>query len=386
MRTSASVSPSSVACWGFYGRRNVGDDLMLKELLARIGRICPAAHVRVLSASDDVTRLVPDGLSVEVAAHTARALLSACLSADLLIVGPGGLFPHKNTAKLVVFNLAIDLMRLRGRHACFVGIGVGQGCFATSTDRALLRRLVRHSDAFLTRQAGMARQLDLPSADDGRFAEVADALFAPTQVPPARPRPGCVAFALADVFEDQQDQRQAFLRGLAPLVDEFVEGGHRVRLLSFTAGRDERLNEALRVLCAHPESVEVVGFPEDPARMLELMGEAEFCVCMRFHALVFASLLRIGCCMVSYSDKMDDVAARLGLADRLVRVGVFSDQYFGAVIPFDAERFSEIARRALAERDVIAAQLAANVPALERLGARNWDELAALLGQGRVQP
>ncbi|HIW73925.1 MAG TPA: polysaccharide pyruvyl transferase family protein [Firmicutes bacterium] len=373
------AEPPVIACWGFYGERNVGDDYILYELLRFLQKRQPAAEIWIFSNSRDVLRLVPAGMEAAVLPRSVRASFSACRKADLVVCGPGGLFPHRNTGKLLFWNLLLAVSKLWGHRMAFIGLGVGSENFRTGLGRFLLRNLIVHADGFAARQQGVKAGVRLPQKREDRLVEAGDVLFG-TKPPERRPaQAGTVAVALADIFGDAATERKAFLKGLSGVLNELTGRGYALRLLTFTDRKDDRFSrEALEYL-DNPDAVRLSPFPEHPADILKELGSAEVCICMRFHALVLASCLRVPGVAIAYSDKLDDAAERLGLSDYLVRVCIGGGQYYRRRIAFDADRFRKAVYRALAEKAAIRQTLDENVPQLAREADRNWAVLDRVL-------
>lgn len=380
-----------IACWGYYGERNIGDDLILQNLLKFLQQRIPDANVRVHSNSDDVKRLSPNGLHITVVNRSILESVVSCITADLIICGPGGLFPHHNTKKLIFWNILLLLTKLFGKRMAFIGIGIGLGNFNSTFDRFLLRNLVIHSDRFVTRQKGIPEYIHLRDKDLHRCVEASDVLFSVYQIKKfkqSQARDKKIVLSLADVFSDKREDKHIFLAGISQSLNKLIELGYTLTLLTFTDEKDAILNQELIKYIDASEKVCVFPFPENPQDILTEFAGAEICISMRFHALVIASCLNIPCCVIAYSEKLDDVANRLNLSKFLVRICSDKKTYYHKRIPFDAKYFERILFELLSKRTDIQNSMSEDLDIIIRESEINWYLLDRLLSQmkGYIAP
>ena len=91
----------SVFLWGWYGFENLGDDLLLYTMLKHLhGDI--TVPIQKLYVLPDVTQVK----------RSYGNLLRGAFFHDAVIIGPGGLFPFDNKAKVMLYYM-ITVIRLR---------------------------------------------------------------------------------------------------------------------------------------------------------------------------------------------------------------------------------------------------------------------------------
>lgn len=367
-----------IACFGYYGKRNIGDDLILAELLDHIHGLAEESKVTVFSDNDDILRLIPNEMDVEIKRRSIKNLLREAMRADLFICGPGGLFPNRETIMLAVWNLIALILWMRGRKLLFLGVGIGQENLGSSLCRFLLRSMIRHSAGFSTRQEG----LDIALGDEFQgsdFIVAADVILSlKPNVSLASKSNKVVGVALANIFLDE-GEKEKFASEFAMRLDTLCEEGFELRLFSFTEGKDDELNSLVVNHMKHAEKTTRLSFPNNPYEIINELNKAQLVIAMRFHALVISSLLRIPCSIISYSEKLDDLAKRLAVADYLIRFCPNKDQYFGEYIPFDAERFNHILRATIKDQSQIEKKYDINLPCLVESSMRNWELLTSVV-------
>ena len=366
-----------IACWGYYGKKNLGDDLILAELLKYLKEYAPEAAITVFASTPNV-EMPTEGGRIHYCPRSTKELFCASLTQDLLICGPGGLMPQRSTFKLLLWTLLALIMKIRRRSLLFLGLGIGQQNFQRPGDRMLLRLIVRLSRAFVVRQNGVNDALKT-----NKIREAADVVFGMLPAKVVAKEPKSIVFSLANVFGNATDECNKFVEGMVKTIEDLMDAGYTIHFVEFTQGNDMYLYQ--RILAQLPATADITVHPynEDSYTMTEIFQRAELCVCMRFHSLVLAAVNHTPCCIISYSDKMDDVAQRLCLTDYAVQICPISELYYGRLISFDERAFANILRRLITEKEAVKKQLERMVPALQRKAQENWEILSKVIALQR---
>ena len=84
-----------IGLWGWFGYRNCGDDLLLINTVEEI-LSCGAddLNITVFGNDDNINKLFPSG-SVNTQKRSASGLIKYAFKADVLVIGPGGIFPQR---------------------------------------------------------------------------------------------------------------------------------------------------------------------------------------------------------------------------------------------------------------------------------------------------
>ena len=92
-----------IGIWGYYGQRNVGDDLIMETLVTRIQEIREDAEIRIFVNPEQVESMQERYLALRILSRTTKISLKQALSLDVLIIGAGGLLPKNDTKKICFF-------------------------------------------------------------------------------------------------------------------------------------------------------------------------------------------------------------------------------------------------------------------------------------------
>lgn len=319
-----------VIVYGYYGSRNLGDDLLLMVTLDRLRALMPGAQFLVRDhghlaetdgLGDDVTAIDIERLMADQRRHKVRRVIGYLAAwrrllsrADWLIVGGGTLFHARGSNSLLLLQRAIfGMARMRGVRQVALGVGISE--LSDRKSRWLLAGIIRQFDAFLVRdQSGLAQCT-------GTRAEIGgDLVFAWS---PAKP-----LHAQADLRLDQEPAfaltvyppactDDAVIEQLRFTVDSLVTSGRRVVFLVFqrsgaaagdtavferiSAGMQPERRPAVRILTANASDLAT-----DLADIGVVIG-------MRFHALVLAALMGKPFVGLAHDNKISDLCRRFDM-------------------------------------------------------------------------
>lgn len=94
---------------------------------------------------------------------------------------------------------------------------------------------------------------------------------------------------------------------------------------------------------------------------------------MRFHSLVLSVISGTPCCIISYSDKIDDIISRLELEKYAVRVSPIPNLYYESEISFDIVQFQRAFRSMIEDEEQIKNNFLKATEGLHYLSMKNWD-------------
>lgn len=269
---------------GWFGFRNLGDDLLLQKALDVLGGSGAVSSIEVsVRESGYLQGFLRTDKPLSFAGRGMGSLFKAALHQDALVVGPGGLFPHRNLPKVAVYLVLTAWWKLLGRKVAYFGLG------ATSSQDAFSafcwRRIAALSDLFVCRDSDL---LDACGIAEGERAFAAsDMVFLDGPSGQAGEN-GRIAVALANLFSDGEEGLEAFADGCVSIVSDLAEGGQGVDLLSFTAGRDEDLNEAIASKLIGRD-IRVLDYSETLSAALAGLERYRLVLGMRFHSVLLAA-------------------------------------------------------------------------------------------------
>jgi polysaccharide pyruvyl transferase WcaK-like protein len=290
--------------WGYYGHQNLGDDLMLEEIVGRVVAADPAATFLVRSHGPlDLPRATwcqieaASGRRGERFVRTLGRVAKAIAACDVLLIGGGTLFLDKGRFSVSTVYLAFAVWRARRRrkpvHVLGVGIDVLSHPLSVLCVRYILSRAQsvalrdRFSMEYTARQAPhavLSSDLLFNAAFVERLRRHEAAARSDVVV--------CVSEYLA--FWRSPSVQARFSERLCELLRRLSRAhpDGRIVLCAFQKGlgdRDAEYSHRLAEELALPNlDVVAVGHADDAA---VVFGRARLTISMRFHALVFSSIL-----------------------------------------------------------------------------------------------
>jgi polysaccharide pyruvyl transferase WcaK-like protein len=382
-----SASGAGFVLVGFWGVPNFGDEWLMRSAVTFLEARYPRCRITALVRSVELERRLGDppgrarlrsGFFPDPAFfRTLPTLLAELWSADLVLIGGGGLITDRYTALSVPRYAVPALIGLAlGVPVVWWGLGV------VPPRALLLRRLafatLRRSTRVLVRDPSSQRTLRTAGVP-ARLSQDLSALSPPAPVGLAAHK--VVAVNFRDAAPTLAEGRRSFLLSCAARFEE-------VLLLAAEAG-DEAIYAAMRQEIAetHPQAAARLAIvpATDLAGIQSALSRAAMVVSERLHVSLYALGAGVPTVVLSYEDKVDSVIARLHPGTGIVQ----RDRFWGDAQVRDAAQPTVAACRAV-EPAVLATGLAAE---LDRAAAvrPGWADrgvailwLAALLPAGAL--
>ncbi|HOS92233.1 MAG TPA: polysaccharide pyruvyl transferase CsaB [Armatimonadota bacterium] len=139
---------------GYFGYGNLGDEAVLEALVGRLRERAPEAQVAVVSSDPDATS---ERLGVEAVPRSPLVgVLRAVTSADVFVMGPGGVLQDATSARSILYYSGLsEAARQAGKRVCLVGNGLGP--LRTKLGRLATARVVRGASCLAVRDTESAR-------------------------------------------------------------------------------------------------------------------------------------------------------------------------------------------------------------------------------------
>lgn len=222
-----------ILLWGWFGFENLGDDLLLKTMLDNI--------------SGDIT--IPMNVQYNLPSNikqTSRSYLQLLLGAsqhDVLIVGPGGLFPFDNSFKVLLYYMITKIWKAKKRKVIYFGVGISERMGNYSA--ALWRKIAQSADLFMPRSEKVLDRLKIQKTEKVSF--MADAVFASKVLLQDidQPKLNRVIVAVANLQEKAEDTFNQVVDVWIQVINSLLNKGLEVDLIAFTKGRDDRMIDAI---------------------------------------------------------------------------------------------------------------------------------------------
>ena len=323
---------------GYYGMRNVGDDVLLYVTLAEVARLDSTARFTVLS---ELPEAVPPGARVRLAAGGRRLEnVRQMLAHDVWLFGGGGLLQDgspRAVDSLVRLGRAARVVKLLGRRIALLGIGVGP--LRTKEGRAAARQLLDYAD-FVTVRDEESQVLTAMVAPDVSVHLTGDLAFLfPRHVTPARPQIPRTqrtvgisllpyASSLGQAAQDDEQRTVAMAKALRQVLERHRDWN--VMLFEFFSGSptygDARVLRDLESQLGLGDRVTYRPYDGDFESVYSDLAACDAFVGMRFHSCLLAHTAGVPCLMLAYHPKSESLAARLRLdADAVAPLPVLND-------------------------------------------------------------
>jgi polysaccharide pyruvyl transferase CsaB len=334
-RVYASLDgPRRVVMSGYYGFGNAGDDAIMQAVHDSIAGTRAGTEITVLSKKPRATRERYGYRAIN--RFNPASVLRALRRCDALVFGGGSLLQDYTSTRSLLYYLAIlALARALRRRVMIYANGIGP--VTRAKNRRRVRRAVESADVVTLRDAHSRAELVSMGVAREDIAVTSDPVFT-SDIPGADVRreilksPGLDVSRPFVVFSVRQwGADDSFIPELARFGDMVnSELGFAVLLLPMHPSGDA---DVCRVLAGAMKRPAVI-----PPRELTLgeyfaiIGEAEFTVSMRLHALIFAARVGTPSLGIDVDPKLRAYLETLGMPN------------LGAPGEFDARRALEIAR------------------------------------------
>lgn len=335
--SESSKPPVKALLMGYYGARNLGDDMMLFCLrhwlnaqgiqITVLGEIPQEVHQRFQVPAVQNVPLLGEWAWYDVWFRgKALRLLQIMKSHDALIVGGGDLIRDDRGWRPFLYTLEkLMLMILLGKPTYLVNTGIGRP--QTWYGRKLLRWTLRRCKKIIVRDQ---RSYDLcRELGAGGHTEYAPDIvmtlpsLVESQAAPAAKERSYVVVSLrtqANVFH-QFDLNETRLQNLARALDQLAEQQNaEIVFLPFQSTdyeQDHQIHERVAAVMEQKDRVVLREWTGDFAELLALIGGAKLVIGMRLHAVILGVALRIPSVLMPYDHKLREFATQVSLPDEL---------------------------------------------------------------------
>jgi len=319
--------------YGYYGRRNSGDDAMLYAFLNAAVSANRDIEFRILRGEDAPE--VPGNAtgSTRFVSSTIPAVLRSLLGADgFAIVGGTHLTDYglnRRTAGMIGrIALLVGLSRLLGKKVYFFGTGLGP--FRRMIPKAVARLTCMQADAIIVRDHAsyeVAKSLGVAEKTRIGFDVAALAGWRPEGSAGTRARArrtlGISITPVFTMYHDDEASDQVLANRVGEAVNTWMRTHPewRVELFVFhgrsnlTDDDDAHITEQLRQILAPRERVSIVDYNSNPTVIFRSVSQCAAFVAMKYHACLFAYLNDIPLLIIPYHPKCADLAKEIRLPE-----------------------------------------------------------------------
>lgn len=328
---------------GWFGFKNLGDGLLLQQAVNAIGAVDGVNRIEIgVDKHDYLDDFLNINVDIVYSSRGMGYLFQSAFSNDALVIGPGGLFPHRNPIKVFVYLLLTGWWKVLGKKVLYFGLG------ATSLQDSFSincwRHIASHSDAFLARDSDLLNACGIRETDT--LYSAADAVFLGSDGDCIQTNQRIVAVAFANLYNRGEDGFDSFEADCAKLVKHLAEQTDKVELLSFTAGADEDLNKQIAGSLGF-SNVVALSY-EGTLDAVSHLRKYSLVLGMRFHSVLLSARDGIPVVAISYAHKTERLLSSLGFSVDCIKFCKDMDGYYEKAIPLDTESLMRACDGALA--------------------------------------
>lgn len=371
---------------GWYGNENLGDDLLLLQILKHI----PARHdLAVAGDRNGLRRILPRDRPVTITSSAKRRwdFLAALARCNCYILGGGGLFPSARGRLLDYLDLILAVI-LRKKVAI---LGIGINPHKRGLERRIWAYLAERATYLSVRDVYSGRFLRGCGSGQGEVSVLQDLCFAgpldDREAACLRPAGRPIALLCPAGFQHGQgslirrERYPALVGELAAAVRVLMARGLRPLMVALSPREDLDL---IRRTMRQPglAGVGVLEYLRDfsAAEAHSLFRQAAFCLCMRFHSVVLAVQNCRNFVAISYDYKTESLLEAVDMKGAGIQFGVREGVCFGVERDLPPGRLAELVDGALPRRQEVERKLAEIAPTLQRRARRSFEALGELIG------
>lgn len=325
---------------GWYGRGNLGDEMMLIVLVNSIRTRLPGCTLQVFSARPEVTAqehdvLVPNPLrtgGIPFLSTTIRRILIA-IREDVFLIGGGNILTGEhNWLHLIEYWLLVYLTRIFGKGRAVL-IGVGAAKLNHPVARWLAREIVNNSEISWLRDNESYELLASLGASPERMKIGSDLVYLINRYIPltnsrscskssanAEPKIGVSLLPYYTSVKHDRKLHEEFVQLWASILDRIVQRGN-AEITFFSMQRpishsdkhdDSKLYSEIRNTMMHSDRIELFDPEYSLKSFVVAMSLMDYNIGMRLHFCMLSFMLGVEVMGVGYSPKIRSLFRSMG--------------------------------------------------------------------------
>ena len=318
---------------GYYGSKNGGDEAMLAAMLEVLREEIPDLSVTVISLNPDYTRRRHNVDAVP--RPDIWTIIKRIRAADLLISGGGSLLQNVTSGRSLYYYLAIIFLALVfGRKVMLYAQGIGpiRGALA----HKLMNLIVNRVDLITVRDRGSLEELSRLKITRPKIYCTADPVLAIKAVSLdlgkkilARHSTGkgkFIGVAIRHWLDWEHFQRE-----LANALDRLAKAS-AAQIVFIPMKFPEDIRAAQETAARMEEACVVLDEEFTTREILSLVGCMDVLIGVRLHALIFAGVMNVPMCGISYDPKIERFLDSIGEKPLGTLRDVSADKIFDATL------------------------------------------------------
>lgn len=353
---------------GYYGVNNLGDDVILNSV---VNTVFKSGHknIKVAGWGDSVLDSICISnsdhvkLSQTEIPHNIIKRYAFFAGIDYFIYGGGGLFPYENPSGLRDIYNQLRVARNLKTKIVFYGIEINP--IKQEETKRLWKQMIDLADFAILRNKQTYDLLCDCGCDLSKLIHSSDVTFAyPDNNKACRTNsekvmlwaPNCLFTAEEMKRKDIQQRYALICRQIAETCDSYPE--YRHIFLPFHPQFDIPYIKDItaQIKKSVYEIYDIVG--KSPLQLRALFNTADFCMCFRFHSVVFSLFYGKPFFAISYSPKTTELLNEVGLADCYEEYGIRTQDFFGKIFDLNEDVFRKKLQNVIENQEDIRERIA----------------------------
>lgn len=314
-----------VMIWGWFGFENLGDDLLLNTMLQNINN----KNIDITIPMAKEYRFKDNVIQVK---RSYKNLILGYLQNDILIIGPGGLFPFDNKLKVGIYLITVLLWKLFNKKVIFWGIGISEKISKLSA--ILWKNIIKNTDLFITRNKSFLMKLG--HTENKKIHSMSDTVFSLKLNLKKKDESPIIGISCANLKKEKDKAFKENVKIWIDTIEELLHKGFSVELLAFTKGQDDVMIKTIKnnfydnnkvVLVCYNEINDIIG---DWGKYTMIIG-------MRFHSCILSIIAGVPFLPIAYGHKTYSLAKDTGLEEYTLIWNSFQKEYYGKIYNITAD-------------------------------------------------
>jgi polysaccharide pyruvyl transferase CsaB len=352
---------ANIVISGYYGYDNSGDDILLQSIVQNLRACKPDINLTVLSIKPKETRA-----KFKVGAiyrFNIFKIISHLRKANVLITGGGNLIQDETSTKSLIYYLfIIKIAQFFSAKNMLYAKGIGPLRRAGNIRR--VQKALANVEMITLRESGSLEVLKELGITKPEIHVTADAAF-------ALPQGACVTEKRAPFFcvaiRSWKNNPPDIEIQMARFADFLIEKyGYEAVFVPMYPAQDSELSRRVLAQMKNPGTL-FTPKPGDFSQGRSILGRAEFAVCMRLHALIYAMEKGVPSIGLVYSPKILQFMETMG------------QPWHMPVEEINADGLINFANEIHANKENISAEIIKSASRLRKLAAKNAELCISLI-------
>ena len=306
--------PYDMMLCGYYGRHNLGDDILLEQITENMKKECGAAHNVLLTSAP---KNVPDNIDVSIHRFNILKIRRYMKMTKLFLLGGGSILQDATSSRslyyyLFVSNLAKDM----GCKLMLYSNGIGP--INKKHHRAKAVKLLQKADAITVRDSKSLEYLRFIGVDSNNIQVTADEVFTvdpntiEQSVLPNDKKYICINLRSISTTD-------SFLKSIADAVTEISKEYSLIPLLlpmHYKQDMPALIKLASKLSCEHV----LIGKQLTHKETLAMLKRCDIAIVERLHAVIFSCIFGTPFVAVNYDPKVQSLCKDLEMEESIINI------------------------------------------------------------------